>query len=335
VNSKERFNAAFNRQTVDRLPVYYGAQPEVTEKLCQHFGLQSKFDLQLKLGVDVMNYVSDYVGPRYEHSAWINDNSPKLLKALQKGDDDALEKYHFPEACWHDGKTILPNIQPALKENKAILLGDEALGSIITMTGTWFGWEPLLTLMYDKPDFIHRLLTKICDWAVQIAEPMLEHAAKYADAFWCGDDMGTQLGLLISPELWRTLCAPQYKRLIGLGRRYDLPVMMHSCGAVREVIPDMIEIGIEILHPVQTAAKDMVPEQLAELFGDKLMFVGGVDTQHILPECTVDDVIEFIDRLKATLGKNNAYCIAPSQELDVDIPLENIIAMYDYICQTN
>ena len=331
MTGKERFNAAYNGQTVDRLPIYYGAQPEVTKKLCEHFNVNSKFELQLKLGIDAMNFFSDYVGPKYEHSAWINENPPELLDSLRKGRDDALEKYHFPEDWWHDGKTILPKIQPVLKKNKAVILGDEALGSITTMTGTWFGWEPLLTLMYDKPDFIHRLLGKICDWAIQIAEPVLHHAAKYADALWFGDDMGTQLGLLISPQLWRQFCAPHYKRLIDLAHKYDLPVMVHSCGAISQIIPDMIDIGVDILHPIQISAKGMAPEELADKFGDKLMFAGGVDTQHILPEGSPDDVRELIDRLKATLGRHNRYCIAPSQELDVDIPLENIIAMYEYI----
>jgi uroporphyrinogen decarboxylase len=321
--------AAYHREKVDRLPIYYGAQQSVDESLIKRLGLSSREELVRHFGCDLVNIVPDYVGPRMP--AWTNTNPPELLEALRKGDDGALKDYHFPEAWWYDGKTVVPKIKKARAQGYAIALGDETLGSLLTMTGVWFGWEHLLTLMMDKPAFAHRLFEKVCDFGYGMSEDMLIHGAKDSDFYWFGDDAGTQLSLLVSPRAWTDFLAPQYKRLISLASRHNLPTIIHSCGAVREVIPEMINIGISVLHPVQTAAEGMVPEELADEFGDKMMFFGGVDTQHVLPKGSPRDICDYVERLKRTLGWNNAWIASSSQLLDVDIPLDNIVAMYDYL----
>ena len=160
MNSRERILSAFHRQKVDRLPCYYCAQLEVEEHLISYLGLSSQNDLLQKFGCDLINIVPDYVGP-HNIPAWTNTNPPESLDALRRGDFGALNEYHFPESWWYDGKTVVSKIQKAKQFNYAIALGDEALGSLLTMTGSWFGWEHLLTLMYDKPEFVHKLLEKI------------------------------------------------------------------------------------------------------------------------------------------------------------------------------
>lgn len=330
MNSRQRVLAAFHREKVDRLPTFYAAQKEVDQKLIKHLGLENLRQLRVWAGSDLLNVVPDYVGPR-DFPAWTNTNSPQLLTALQQGDDGALKDYHFPEGRWYDGKTVVDKIMAGKADSMAIALGDEALGSLLTMTNTWFGWENLLPLMFDKPAFVHKLLEKICDFAYDMSEDMLVHGAKDADFYWFGDDLGTQLSLVVSPQLWRTFLAPQYKRLTRLAKKYDLPVIMHSCGSVREIIPDLIDSGVAVLHPIQTTAQGMNPDELAQEYGDKLMFFGGVDTQHLLPCGTAGQIRDAIDHLRKTLGKNNAYIIASSQLLDTDIPMQNILAMYDYI----
>ena len=327
MNSRQRVLAAFGRSKVDRLPTFYAAQEAVDKKLIEHLRLSGRDELVRRLGSDLINIVPDYVGPT-DNPAWTNRNSPELLAALRKGDEGALKEYHFPESWWYDGKTVMPKIRKAKKDEVAIALGDEALGSLLTMTGTWFGWEHLLTLIYDKPDFAHRLFEKICDFAYGMSEDMLIHGAKDADFFWFGDDLGTQLALLVSPQVWKTFLGPQYRRLIALAEKHNLPTIIHSCGSVRQIIPEMINIGVKVLHPVQTAAEGMRPEELADEFGDKLMFFGGIDTQHLLPSGRIDEIKLQIDHLRATLGRHNAYIVAPSQLLDIDVSMETIVLMY-------
>ncbi len=330
MNSHQRVLAAFHREKVDRLPTFYAAQKEVDDRLMKRLGIESVDRLRIYFGSDLVNIVPDYVGPR-DNPAWTNTNSPELLQALRNGDDGALKDYCFPQSNWYDGKTVIPKIKKAKADSMAIALGDEALGSLLTMTNVWFGWEYLIPLMFDKPAFTHKLFEKICDFAYGMSEDMLIHGSKDSDFYWFGDDLGTQLSLLVSPETWKTFLAPQYKRLVTLAAKYNLPVMIHSCGSVRQIIPELINIGIKVLHPIQTAAQGMNPEELAQEFGDKLMFFGGIDTQHILPNGTVREIQFEIDHLRRTLGRNNAYIIAPSQLLDTDIPLDNILAMYDFI----
>jgi len=107
--------------------------------------------------------------------------------------------------------------------------------------------------------------------------------------------------------------------------------MMHSCGAISEIIPNLIEAGVEILDPVQITAKGMEPETLAESFGGKIVFHGANDTQRILPNASPDEVKEHAKYNIETLGRYGGYIFAPSQLLGPDIPVENILAMYDVV----
>ena len=112
---------------------------------------------------------------------------------------------------------------------------------------------------------------------------------------------------------------------------HGLKVMMHSCGAIRPLIPRLAEAGVEILDPVQVTATGMVPAELKAEFGDRIVFHGGIDTQQVLPFCTPDEVRAHVRKTVGALSPNGGYVFAPSQILGPEIPVENIIAMYDEI----
>jgi uroporphyrinogen decarboxylase len=117
-------------------------------------------------------------------------------------------------------------------------------------------------------------------------------------------------------------------RLTDLAHSYNLKVMMHSCGSISKIIPELIEAGVDILDPIQVTAKNMEPEFLAKHFGGKIVFHGGIDTQQVLPTATPEKVADHAAYVTQTLGSKGGYIFAPSQLLGPDIPLENILAMY-------
>lgn len=129
--------------------------------------------------------------------------------------------------------------------------------------------------------------------------------------------------------MFRKFFKPALRDLINLAKTFDLKTMLHTCGGVRELIPDLIEIGLDILNPIQTRAKGMDPKELKKEFGKDICFHGSVDVQKILPFGTPDDVKKTVNSLIKTLGKGGGFILAPSHNLQLDIPINNIIAMYE------
>ena len=141
-----------------------------------------------------------------------------------------------------------------------------------------------------------------------------------------GNDLGSQRDLLISPEMFEKFLLPGYKRLISQAKDYGLKVMHHCCGAISKIIPKFIEAGIDALHPLQAKAAGMDPEMLATEFGKDLIWVGGVDTQELLPFGTPDEVTKRVKELREILGPG--FIVSPSHEaLLPNVSFENLMAM--------
>ena len=154
------------------------------------------------------------------------------------------------------------------------------------------------------------------------------------DMIWLGDDMGGQSSMLMSPRMWRTFFKPRMANLIASLRAINpqIKIAYHTDGVVYPIIPDLIEIGIDVLNPIQPAAMD--PARLKHDYGDRLCFWGSLDIQHTLPFGTPDDVrAEVIARLR-TIGQNGGLIIGPTHNLQLDTPMENLWAMVNTIKQT-
>lgn len=138
--------------------------------------------------------------------------------------------------------------------------------------------------------------------------------------------MGSQRGLLLSPEMIRKFVLPGSKKLIQQAHSYGLKVIYHSCGAISEIIPDLIEIGADVIHPIQALANGMDPMELKQKFGGKISFCGGIDTQQLLVNGTTEDIREKVRELKEIFP--TGLIISPSHEAILpDIPPQNIDAM--------
>ena len=138
-----------------------------------------------------------------------------------------------------------------------------------------------------------------------------------------------QRGMMIAPDLWRRHLKSYAAELISPFKQMGLMTMYHSCGSIVPVIDDFIEMGLDILDPIQPAATGMDPASLAEGFGDRLTFHGGIDEQHLLPHGSADEVREETARTMEILGRNGGYIVAPAHAIQPDTPPENIVALYD------
>ena len=150
-----------------------------------------------------------------------------------------------------------------------------------------------------------------------------------ADIFGIGDDLGSQRGLLISPQQWRELFKPRLKRIVDAAKNAnpDIAFFLHTDGLVTEIIPDFIEIGIDILNPIQPEVMD--PAEIKRQFGSELAFLGAISVQHTLPFGTPEDVANEVKLRMETIGANGGYIMTPSHLVNPDIPWENIAAFFD------
>jgi len=183
--------------------------------------------------------------------------------------------------------------------------------------------------LITHPEFAERLFQKITEFYLELNYRCFEEAGEKIDIFMLGDDMGTQEGLLVSPKSFRQLIRPYLTEHVRLAKRYGLRVMLHSCGAVRELIPDFIEMGVDILNPVQVRARGMRTAELKQEFGDVLSFHGSVDVQQTLPAGKPENVRAEVRERIETLGRRGGFILCSTHNIQGDTPLENILAMYD------
>ena len=189
--------------------------------------------------------------------------------------------------------------------------------------------QNFLVWMATKPDVLKAIIAHMVDYEVEATRRFLDAADGMIDITYFGNDFGTQRGLFVSPQMWQEFIRAPLKRYFDISHDFGCKVMKHSCGAIRDIIPFLIEDGVDILDPVQVAAAGMSLPDLVRDFGDQLSFHGAVDTQRTLPFGSAAEVRaevrSYIDLTRDTGG----YILCGSQDFIEDIPLDNILAMYD------
>jgi uroporphyrinogen decarboxylase len=203
-------------------------------------------------------------------------------------------------------------------------------GSIFEQSQFLCGWEEFLIRLYDEPRFTDRLLDKLTAGVIADLELYLDAVGKYIQVIGFGDDFGFQGGLQLAPSVFRQRIKPHLARIYGASHALSpARVFLHSCGSVYELIEDFIEIGVEILNPVQTSAADMEPERLKAEFGERICFWGGgADVQQVLPLGTPEEVRRDVRRRLELFGKGGGFVFAPIHNIQADVPPENVAAMY-------
>ena len=185
--------------------------------------------------------------------------------------------------------------------------------------------ENYFILMYEDPDRVHEVTEEIVSAYVAANEKFFSGLGDRADVMFFGNDFGTQLDLLISPGAFREFVLPYQKRLIAVGKKYGKKIMLHSCGSIYRVIPDLIAADVDILHPIQAGAVGMSAADLARYKHD-LAVVGGIDAQSFLVNATPEQIENEVARVAGLLGPN--IVISPShEEILPNVPAANMLAM--------
>jgi uroporphyrinogen decarboxylase len=165
--------------------------------------------------------------------------------------------------------------------------------------------------------------------ACEMAARALDLVGQDADVVFPGDDLGTQLGPQVSPAIYRRLIKPYQRRLFDVYHaKSPGKVLYHTCGSVVALIPDLIEIGVDVLNPVQVRATGMDPVRLKREYGRDLSFWGGIDTQEVLPRGAAEDVRQEVARRIGELGPSGGYVLNSVHNVQPDVPPENIVAMF-------
>lgn len=213
-------------------------------------------------------------------------------------------------------------------------------GDVYRASGFWcpffhdladfMGMEEYFVKMVTHPEVVHAITRHVVDFYVEGNRRFFDAAGDLVDGFFFGNDFGSQQDLLIGPRHFEEFVASYTRELVAPAKARGLQVLLHSCGAISRVIPELLELGIDALHPLQAKAVGMDAESLASRFRGRLAFVGGIDTQELLVHGSPREVREEVRRVAEVLGPN--VVISPSHEaLLPNVPWENVVAMAEAV----
>jgi len=340
---RERWLAVLRRRTPDRVPMDYWATSEVTERLTAYLGCRSRKELYEKLHIDAAvsvrpRYVgppipkdSDIYGCRYrivrygsgEHSGVYRECIYHPL-AKFRSISEIKQHYRWPDVDLYD-YTVIEDQISGWEDYPIVGGGSEPFLVYKHLRGEAQAYIDLIR----NPDMVHYCLDKLFDFCYENTKLIYEAASGMVMLSYVAEDFGSQTGLLYSPDHIREFFIPRMKRMIDLAHHHGVYAFFHSDGAIREILPDMIKAGIDILNPIQWRCKGMEREGLKRDFGDQVVFHGGVDNQYTLAFGSERDVREEVRSNIEILGRGGGYILAPCHNIQPITPLRNIIAMYD------
>jgi uroporphyrinogen decarboxylase len=346
MNHRDRVLAAVNHQPVDRYPTDIWAVAEVWEKLQAHFDTDNKLEVYNHLEIDgIIELRPKYIGPPVPHEcdggfkrdfqAWgLRFKEQKypggvywetVHHPLAKAETiDDLKAYQWPDPDWYDYDSIKE--QAAKYPGRAIMSGYYA---VFYYHNQLRGLEASFMDPVLRPEFTHYLLQRLGEFFYEYHSRIFDAASDVIDLTQVTDDYGGQNGLLISPRMFDQFYREPVQKAIDLAHSYGVQVFHHDDGDIRELLPRFVEMGVEVLNPIQWRCGDWDLDWLKNEFGKDLCFHGGIDNQHTLPFGSVEDVTAEVHRIKQTLGKDGTgLIIAPCHNIQANTPVENIIAMY-------
>ena len=340
LDSRTRVHAALKRQPVDRVPIWMWFHPDTSSRLGSALEIPVAH-LADALGDDVRqawvgnNYAMEGIVHEKEGEThtdawgiqWVRQGPFNQIRRspLAGANEEEITRYQFPHG--HIGDLLAP------MESVAADPGDRFVGCdispcLLEMIFRVRGMESALLDIAASPDAARSLMHRAADFSIRLAQEACERFS--LDWLWTGDDVGSQRAMMISPQRWRELIRPHLAAIFSVGKSHGLWVAYHSCGSIRPIIPDLIEIGLDVLNPIQSNCPGMDPPELKREFGEKISFMGGVDTQQLLPEGTPDEVFGATRTLlEAMTAGGGGYILAASHAVPPETPLDNIFAMYD------
>ncbi|MFA5545142.1 MAG: uroporphyrinogen decarboxylase family protein [Sphaerochaetaceae bacterium] len=346
LSSRERVIRAIHRLPVDRVPIDYMANCGINMQLKQHFNLKKHDDegLLQALHVDFRELKLPYEG-RILHmpvpgrrvdpqwgitTRWIPNDSGGYWDycdfPLQDLDQDIIDAWPMPSADDYNYEALVD--QSRLWPDKALYYGNPGLGDILNTTGMWCSMEKVYIAMADKNKAWSRLVDRRLSIQLEQMERSLEILKGRIDFIWMGEDLGSQIGPLISLEMYRREIRDRHKRFVDLASAFGIPVMIHSCGSSSWAFNDFIDMGIKAVDTLQPEAHDMDPAYLKASYGNRLAFHGGFSTAGEVVSGSIEETLKKVKTLLEIMMDGNGYLFSPTHMFQEDSRLENILAVY-------
>jgi uroporphyrinogen decarboxylase len=339
MTSRERVLAALRHEQPDRTPRDFWAEPPAWKRLFAHVGHSDKDKLLDSLGVDVRHLEApapperaigggvfqNFWGERfvYQPTPWgpLREDSKGALAGARSFAE--LEAFDWPAPDCLDRSQLKE--QCRRHEQHALLYG---FADIWQRPALVRGWEEMFVDMAERPEWVHFLCRTFTDFYLEDYTRAADITDGRIDLYLVISDLGSQRGPLISLAMFREFVAPYLKEMVERIHSLGGWAMFHSCGMVRPFIPDLIELGVDVLDPIQPTGPEMQPEALKRDFGERLTFHGGMDMQSLLPHATPAQVEAEARRYCDVAGVEGGYILAPAHLFQPDVPPENILAVY-------
>lgn len=357
---RERFVRVLNRQGDRHNPFWIGHPADATKEIYyRELGIEShhaseleqhnadssvllakaagkeEVDFNLALGSDMI-----WISPELDMRCWKHPEGKPMWDCFdtrrtslgQRGifadceDAREVEAFDWPNPDHMDISPSLEDAKYAYDSGLAVFGGMWC--PLFHTVSDFFGMEEYFIKMKTDPDVVHAVTEHVMDFYLRANERVLAAMKPFICAGFFGSDIGCQRDLMISLDCYREFIHPYIARIAAQIHSFGLKVAFHSCGAIDRIIPDLIDAGIEVLHPLQAKAAGMNAEHLAKEYGGDLVFMGGVDTQELLPFGRPDEVRRTVLHLREVFGEN--YIVSPSHEaLLPNVPFENVRAMIE------
>jgi len=354
---RERVAATLKREIPDRCPFQASFTPEFAARLRAALGLRddshhnphgggNTYEVERALGEDMLLTSVGWANGYYQDTkpyvdewgvGW--DVQPyetpfgvghyTELRSHPLADEAAIAGYQAPDPCRPDRYDAARQVVAQFGDDYWIV--GVTVTTIFETAWALRGLEQMLLDMAGDPGLADTILEIPFRFHLEAAK---ELARLGVDMIWLGDDVGAQEQMLISPAMWRRFFKPRMATLIGAvkGINPAVKVAYHTDGNVWPIIPELIEIGIDVLNPIQPGSMD--PAAVKEAFGDRLCFWGTIDEQHTLPFGSPQDVAQEVDQRLQTIGRDGGLILAPTHNVQLDTPLDNFWAMVNAIHNT-
>jgi len=359
MNSKQRVRAALSRSAVpDRVPLQFDLCANHLESFARIHGMQVNYsdayyedlkyrisanDLRTAMGSDCVvvgaGLASGFRLAPDSDGCITNEFGMRMRQGALY-----MEVVEPPLAHCHNAQDLcpfrMPNPRDPARYQKAqseiarfgpdyFVIGDCEL-TMFEMSWQLVGMQKYMEDLAMRASYVEPLLELAHDWSLGIAQ---ELAQLDIDAIWFGDDFGSQTGLLMSPRMWRRVFKPLYGEIFAAVKAAnpDILIIMHSDGAVAQLLPDLIEIGLDVFNPVQPNVPGHEPQALKDQFGDRLSFFGAIDQQSLLPDGTPDQIRADVRSKIEILGRDGGYMAAPAHIIQSDTSVQNVTAFIDAV----
>ena len=346
MTSRERVLKTFRFERADRVPLNYFANPIIHSRFAAFIGVDPKKAnaVQDALDIDFRGSDPKYTGPFLfkevpgincnpvtgHYTKWVDNEfggyEDYVYFPLANAEPEFIASYPVPNPDDFDYEGYADWLGTA--GDRSVHVGGAGSGDIINRTGMLMGMENTLVNLATEDEATLAYLDRRISMQIKVLERQLETAKGRVDFMWLGEDLGTQIAPMISLEMYRRVLRPRQQRYVDLAKAYGLYVMVHGCGSSSWVYEDYIEMGINGVDTLQPEAVNMSPEYLKEHYGGRLCFHGCISTTGNLFYGSASDVAADVNRTLDILSETNGYMLSPAHNLQDNMPVENILAMY-------